>query len=231
MNYFAHGRPFLDDPYFVAGTAVPDWLNVVDRRVRVRSKHAQPWTTHSDGPLAAVARGIVRHHADDHWFHETAAFAELSWKFTVMIRDHLAPDPGLRPSFLGHILVEILLDATLIQDDPRQLEAYYDVLRGLDAGVVAAAVNRMAPRTASRLDEFVARFASEPFLWDYLEDRRLCRRLDQVLRRVGLAGLPPDFAELLPEARRYVAERKDDLLHQSDPETNSPAASPEEKHA
>ena len=33
MNYFAHGVRFLEDPYFLAGTAVPDWLSVVDRRV------------------------------------------------------------------------------------------------------------------------------------------------------------------------------------------------------
>ena len=32
MNYFAHALPFLDRPYFVAGTAVPDWLTVADRR-------------------------------------------------------------------------------------------------------------------------------------------------------------------------------------------------------
>ena len=32
MNYFAHALPFLDQPYFMAGTAVPDWLTVVDRQ-------------------------------------------------------------------------------------------------------------------------------------------------------------------------------------------------------
>jgi hypothetical protein len=41
MNYFAHARPFLDQPYFMAGTGVPDWLTVVDRRVRLRAKHAE----------------------------------------------------------------------------------------------------------------------------------------------------------------------------------------------
>ena len=41
MNYFAHALPFLDDdPYFVAGTGVPDWLSVADRDVRVRLKHS-----------------------------------------------------------------------------------------------------------------------------------------------------------------------------------------------
>ena len=60
MNYFAHGRPFVDDPYFLAGTAVPDWLNVVDRRVRVRSKQARLFVDSADAARGAAGR---RHRA------------------------------------------------------------------------------------------------------------------------------------------------------------------------
>ena len=84
--------------------------------------------------MAALARGIARHHADDAWFHTTAAFAELSWRFTARLRDVLAPDEGMRPSFLGHILVEILLDAALIARDPERLERYYEALAAIDPG-------------------------------------------------------------------------------------------------
>src|SRR5687768_7726430 len=112
MNYFAHGRRYVHDAYFLSGTAVPDWLNVVDRRVRVRSKAAQQFVDDSDPQVAALARGIVQHHYDDQWFHQTRAFAELSLRFTLEIRELLQPDDGFRPSFLGHILVELLLDAT-----------------------------------------------------------------------------------------------------------------------
>ena len=34
MNYFAHGRQFVNQPYFMAGTSVPDWLPVLNRRVK-----------------------------------------------------------------------------------------------------------------------------------------------------------------------------------------------------
>ncbi len=37
MNYLSHGFRFVDDPYFVAGTALPDWMSVLDRRNRARS--------------------------------------------------------------------------------------------------------------------------------------------------------------------------------------------------
>ncbi len=68
--------------------------------------------------LAHIARGIVEHHRDDAWFHETPAFHELSWQFTSRVKEILPEDEGFRPSFLGHILVEILLDAELIRRAP-----------------------------------------------------------------------------------------------------------------
>src|SRR5437868_4634709 len=146
MNYFAHGRRFVADPYFLAGTAVPDWLNVVDRKVRARSKHAARFVDDAEPRLAAVARGIVQHHFDDGWFHQTRAFAELSLDFTVAIRDLLPPDDGLRPSFLGHILVELLLDAELVAQAPERLAAYYQALESINPTVVAHAVNQIAMR-------------------------------------------------------------------------------------
>src|SRR5262245_45831404 len=83
MNYFAHGRALINDPYFLAGTAVPDWLGVVDRRVRVRSALAEPHLASDDPRLARVAAGIVQHCRDDAWFHATRAFTELSLALTV----------------------------------------------------------------------------------------------------------------------------------------------------
>ena len=224
MNYFAHALDVLDDPYMLAGTAVPDWLNVADRGVRVRSKHALPFIADADPRLAAVARGIVRHLQDDAWFHETATFHELSWRFTALVRDALPDDEGFRPSFLGHILVEILLDASLIARYPDRLETYYRQLAGLDPGVVQTAVNRMAPRSTERLAPLIPLFIGERFLWDYADDAKLWRRLNQVMRRVGLPLLPESFCELLPEIRRLVAEREAELLTNPIPTKGSLAA-------
>jgi len=212
MNYFTHGRHYLDDPYFLAGTAVPDWLSVVNRKSRARSKLAKPLTDHKDGVLAAVARGVVQHHDDDDWFHQTRAFAELSWYFTKEVRDRLPKDDGFRPSFLGHILVELLLDATLTEDDPPRLDAYYATLDALDASAVANAVNQMVTQQTGMLPFFIPRFSAERFLYDYLDDGKLLFRLNNVMRRVKLPFLPDRLTEFFPEARRLVHERAGELL-------------------
>jgi hypothetical protein len=212
MNYLAHGWPFLDDPYFLAGTAVPDWLSVADRPVRARGKQAARFCNDDDPRFAALARGIVQHHEDDRWFHETRAFVELSLDFANRLRRQCPVDEGSRPWFLGHILVEILLDAALLESAPARVEQYYAALGEVEPRVVEAAVNRIAPRRTDRLAGFVSLFCTERFLWDYADDGKLCTRLDQVLRRVGLPPLPPLFGELLPEMRIAVSRRSSELL-------------------
>lgn len=212
MNYFAHGRAFLDRPYLLAGTAVPDWLSVVDRKVRARGKSAATLLHDGDRRVAEVARGIVRHHEDDRWFHQTPAFAELSLQLTVRVRDELADDAGFRPSFLGHILVEILLDAALIDQAPRQLDQYYAALDEVDPHLVGRVVREVSGKEAAALPEFIEVFRRVRFLYDYGEDAKLLPRLNGVMRRVGLPLLPDSLLDTLAEARQLVAAHRHELL-------------------
>ena len=212
MNYLAHGWRFAADPYFLAGTAAPDWLSVIDRRVRLRSKRAAEFTSDADPTLAAVARGIVQHHADDAWFHATPTFNELNLAFAVEIREVLPGDEGFRPSFLGHILVELLLDATLAEEEPRRLDDYYAALAALDPAKTERAISHLATQPTDRIALLIPRFAAERFLYDYLDDARLLMRLNHVMRRVGLPLLPPAIMELFSAMRKRVRQRKAELL-------------------
>jgi hypothetical protein len=212
MNYFAHGRPFVDDPYFLAGTAVPDWLRVSDRGIRVRGVQAERYIDAADPRVSRVAAGIVQHHRDDQWFHATRAFAELSLSLSGLLRDRLPPDVGFRTHFLGHILVEILLDAALIADEPDRLAAYYAAIERLEPQAVEQAVNQMSPQPTRRLGLFIPLFSRERFLFDYAEDGKLLFRLNQVMRRVGLPLLPRDLIDWFSTARALVAERKNELV-------------------
>jgi hypothetical protein len=212
VNYFAHALPYLDRPYFAAGTGVPDWLNVVDRRVRLRVKHVEPFVNNADPVVSAVAGGVLKHLDDDARFHQTRTFAELSWQLTVMVRDALDDRLGLRPSFLGHLLVEVFLDATLAEEKPHLLERYYELLEAVNPALVEAAVNCMAPRRTELLSVMIAEFRRQRILWDYLEDDKLLMRLNQVMRRVKLPALPDEFVAIFPTVRKIVSNRKDELL-------------------
>ena len=173
MNYFAHGYRYIDRPWFLAGTALPDWLNVVDRRVRVRKDQASRFMIDSDFQMAELASGIVKHHHNDHWFHSHAVFPQLSLTLTQEIRCLLSADTSWRPSFLGHIAIELLLDAALISRDPSRLDAYYSAIGRIDAEQLETAVNRIAGRPVTGLADWIGIFLNERFLYDYTEEEKL----------------------------------------------------------
>ncbi|MBM3970531.1 MAG: hypothetical protein FJ302_11805 [Planctomycetes bacterium] len=212
MNYFAHALQFLDRPYFVAGTAVPDWLSVIDRQVRVRAKLIEPHLRNDGSQQSEVAAGAWQHLHDDGWFHSTRAFFEVSTTLAVNFREVLGPDDSLRTSFLGHIVTELLIDAELIGRHPGQVERYYDVLGSVEPLAVQQAVNLMAKTPTECLAQLIPRFLDERFLPDYLSDERLLHRLNQVMHRVKLPPLPVEAEVVLCLARPLIRDRLSELL-------------------
>ncbi len=212
MNFFAHGRFLIDQPYQLAGVATPDWLSVLDRRTRARSKYAAPYLDDPDPRISQLAKGITRHHNDDRRFHQTLAFVEMNLEFTVALKQILRGDEGFRPRFLGHILIELILDSTLIVDQPEMLDEYYVAIGSLDFAFVETGVSRMTNKPAARLQELIPRFCDERFLYDYQDDEKLLFRLNQVMRRVKLSPLPNRVAGFFPHARQRVRQRREALL-------------------
>ncbi len=212
MNYFAHGIRFLDRPLFLAGTAVPDWLSVADRKVRMRSKRVSPFVDHSDPEVAQIAQGVQQHLDDDGWFHQTRGFFEITDAVSQCFRNFLGPDDGFRPGFLGHIVTELLLDAALIERDSSLLDTYYEVLASVDASQVQDVVNMMGTGQTEHLVKFIDIFREIEFLRDYTDSGRLLFRLNQVMRRVKLPQLPPDTEEVLLKSGEVVRDAVDDLL-------------------
>lgn len=216
MNFFAHSLPFLDDPWVVAGVCLPDWMSVINRRVRLRAKKVLSRVNDADWATARVARGIVQHHADDEWFHETPEFAQLNLDFSVELRQEVRLDDSLRTRFVGHILIEMLLDDWLSQSYPGKLEQYYRLLEQLPGGQLEQIVADLAGVNPAGVDlpveRFLPRFRRERFLFDYGDDQRLLFRLNQVMSRVRLSELPAAMLAWLPSARRRVNELAPQLL-------------------
>ena len=212
MNYLAHGYRFLDKPLYAAGTAVPDWLCVVDRSVRVRSRKLQaalPTAEETDRELVA---GMLQHLQDDDRFHRCQPFMILEAEIGRRFR-HLLPDPfDHRPGFLGHIVTELLLDAFIVEQTPGILDAYYNCLKSVNPLHVQSAVNKVATRTTDQLARFIRKFQEVRFLYDYMDNTRLLTRLNQVLRRVTLPQLEDQCASVLRDARALLQEHGAQLL-------------------
>jgi hypothetical protein len=117
-----------------------------------------------------------------------------------------------RPGFLGHILTELLLDAVLVERQPELLRRYYGALEHIEPADVQKIVNTVAARPAENLSVFISQFCRVKFLYDYLDDRLLLSRLNQVLRRVKLLPMDEQVLPVLCDARVLLRHHADELL-------------------
>ncbi|MCA9136526.1 MAG: hypothetical protein KDB00_07200 [Planctomycetales bacterium] len=208
MNFLSHAIPYLDDPMVAVCTGVPDFLSVIDRKIRARERMATAALESDDIVLRQVATGIINHIRDDRWFHGTAAFVESNLQLAVGLRELLPDDRGFRPMFVGHIVIEILLDSFWIRDYPEIAKTYYQLVDDVSPELVQRCVNHITGRPTDQLAGAIRRYAKARFLYDYLDHKQLLMRLNQVMRRVGLAELPDSVLPWLQEASELVEFRR-----------------------
>lgn len=204
MNGFTHALPFLDNAYFSVGCCLPDWLSICDRKCRVREKHALEFVDHPDPIDSAIAKGVVQHHRDDAWFHATPTFNRLMLEFAAELRNMYGDEHSMRPRFVGHILVELLLDAYLSSQHPGQMERFYQQVAELDHVRVQTVVNYFATRPTKRLAPEIERFTKVRYWFDYSSDAGVIFRINQVLKRVRLTPLDERAIDWMPTARKRV---------------------------
>lgn len=216
MNFLCHAIPYMDNPLLAVSTGIPDWLSVVDRKIRARRKLAQVHIDSDDQELRSVARGVIQHIDDDRWFHGTQAFVETNMTLAVQLRDLLPGDAGFRPTFVGHVLIEMFLDAFWIRDDRSTAERYYRSLKEIPPKTIQRCVNTITGKPTEGLVDVLARYVESQFLYDYLDHQRLLFRLNQVMKRVTLAPLPDDLIDWLPKAEKLVESSRQRLLTPSD---------------
>lgn len=205
LNYFAHGMSEIGSPERLAGTAFPDWLGAADRSVRLDTARLD------DSELAA---GVRRHYHDDRWFHATGAFLRVCADVTDLVRATPDYDRSHRGWFLGHVLVEMLVDRFLIRDDPRRLDDYYEALESIDRAWLLEATRPWLTGPSDRLGLYVDAFLSYKYLYGYHDDDGLFARLRGLARRVGLPPLPGSMAGALPHAARAVEDNLDALMRE-----------------
>lgn len=222
MNFLCHALPTMNRllPIDISTRAIctgmPDFLSVIDRRIRVRGRAAEQHLAAPDLEMRDVAAGIVTHIADDRWFHGGETFARMNLEFAVQLRDRLPGDAGFRPSFVGHILIEMLLDANYVIAQRQWVDQYYGLFNVAPLERIEACVNQITGKPSDRIAETLRRFADTRFLYDYADDKKLLMRLNQIMARVGLEPLPAAIQEWLPHARADVLANHTHLLNGPD---------------
>ncbi len=220
MNYLCHARDCLERPYELVGTVLPDWVRMLDRRACLRpwmvgaGKQDAEATSRDPGPREGIERGLRRHFADDAWFHTSPVFGEVSRELAARIREVHPDRPGrrLRASFFAHLLLEMLLDAHLLERRPGMARTFARAVRSVDPEAVIRVTCAIAPRPVEGLSGMLYRFGDPGVLRSYADDTVVTQRLNRMGRIVAQPPLPLSFEELVGPARVLVRRYGDALL-------------------
>ncbi len=211
MNCLAHAIRFLDQKWMAIGSGLPDWLGMCDRRVRLREKHVGPFME-EDSPIGGLCRGVNQHWVDDDWFHVTPTFHALSAKIGKMFKEKFDAGDNFRSGFLGHVAMELLLDAILTEHKPTVMDEYYGLVASVDAKELQDMVNSLGAKQTEALVPFLKRYREEEFLRDYMTDKGLLYRLNRVLARVRLDPLPDTADGVIAASRKLVRDATPELV-------------------
>lgn len=216
MNYLAHGHAHLDRPWFLAGTALPDWVRVCGSRIPCSSHPrillASSATSPDGGPRAELAAGVLRHHRDDRLFHAAPAFARAQEGLRAILVERWPREALPRPRFVAHILCELLLDRQLVLERPDRIHRYQEALRTLDPNALEEIACRWAPLPPGRLSRLWLHLTRRRLLDDHVREDRVAERVARIVGSTRHPPLPASFREVLPAAFPLVAALSAPLL-------------------
>lgn len=216
MNFLGHF--YLDEslgsPWFMAGAASPDLMSVYGGHHRLRPGMLKRISWTPKGAEKPFIAGIHRHFDTDAWFHQSPIFHDQVHALAAMIRKDF---PGLNlrhPSFIGHILFELVLDKVLLEDIPGLCDRFYAAWHTIDSDRIQEISRRITGYPMEGYDSYVRQFRERAYLYRYADTSHIEMVLHRILHRVHLEDSPdiPDSVLMIliaaceTEARRVYPE-------------------------
>lgn len=183
MNFLSHF--YFDrnsrDPHLVLGTVLPDLVKNARKDWKF---HPEKKTDLFTGSCeSSILAGWKRHLAVDRHFHNSAFFNE----HTNAIRTAIAPilqNSPVRPSFLAHISLELMLDSILLNEEIIDAEDLYSHLRQSDKLALNRFLELNMMDDTNHFFKFFDQFIEDNYLNSYRETHHIMYALEKICMRI-----------------------------------------------
>ncbi len=207
MNFLSHGllvRRTGSDSVLI-GSALPDLAPLADRKLRMTPRRIELL---DELGAHEVARGCRHHRAVDRAFHHGRPFMESRKRVEEVLPSGQLPLPR---SLLAHVLVEIGIDAEILQRYPAFANRTYpESFEHYDWSSLFRLLREVCRAPTDALEGLVDRFDSGAFLRTYATDDGVLDRFHGMVARLGRDGLTPAMrAALLPAVALARADARD----------------------
>jgi hypothetical protein len=181
MNFLSHFyfERNITDCYQVLGTVMPDLLKNADKNVIIHPEKL----THQDIAVNSIIRGWKKHLEVDRYFHSSKFFLTHSHLLKKLLLPAIEGSP-VKPFFLGHIALELILDNLLLTTGKVTANEFYDHLDGCEGAAVNEFLTFAGVKNTAIFFKFYNDFKKSKYLYSYADTKEIAYALKRICMRV-----------------------------------------------
>jgi len=205
MNFLSHYYFDRDTTncYHTLGTVLPDLLKNADKTILLHPEKLH----HSDPEISDMIAGWKKHVKVDRYFHTSDFFVCRSSELRKLLTPAIEGSP-VKPFFLGHVALELILDSLLITTGKISVENFYKHLAGCDRDKIKEFLNFAGLQDTDRFFRFFEKFKSNRYLETYADTNQISYALKRICMRVWD---DPFTSEHEIEMTKVVAAYRDNM--------------------
>lgn len=181
MNFLSHY--YFDrgttNCYHTLGTVLPDLLKNADKNIILHPEKLH----HPDNQINDILTGWHKHLEVDCYFHSSEFFITRSHELKVLLLPAIKGSP-VKPFFLGHIALELILDNLLITTHQVSTDDFYALLSGCDNEKTEEFLNFAGLKSTERFFNFFDNFKKSRYLETYVDTQQISYALKRICMRV-----------------------------------------------
>jgi len=181
MNFLSHfyfDRD-TDNCYHVLGTVLPDLLKNADKTIVLHPEKLH----HPNPEINVIIEGWKKHLEVDRYFHSSDFFLTHSHQLKKQLLPAIKGSP-VKPFFLGHIALELILDNLLLTTNKITVGGFYKHLEGCDSMVIGEFLTFAGLSDTTTFFSFYEDFKKSKYLYTYAETKEIAYALKRICMRV-----------------------------------------------
>ncbi|WP_158827974.1 ACP phosphodiesterase [Mucilaginibacter lacusdianchii] len=189
MNFLSHYYFDRDTSncYHVLGTVLPDLLKNADKNIVLHPEKLQ----HPHPAIRAMIGGWKKHLEIDRHFHSSDFFVTHSHQLKLQLRPVIEGSP-VKPFFLGHIALELILDSLLLTTGQVLADDFYEHLNSCNQQIISEFLAFSGMAHPEVFIRFFEKFKKERYLHSYAQTEQIAYALKRICMRIWNNPFTPE---------------------------------------
>jgi hypothetical protein len=196
MNFLSHYYfdRNITDCYFVLGTVLPDLLKNADKSIILHPEKLH----HPNSSVTSLVNGWNKHLDVDRYFHSSDFFVTHSHQLKKLLAPAIEGSP-VKPFFLGHIAVELIIDNLLLTTGKIIVNDFYVHLAGCNNVIIEDFLTSAGLKDTTRFFRFYEGFKKDGYLHTYSETQQIAYALKRICMRIWENPFTPAHEQQMNE--------------------------------